>query len=156
MQNVELVAIIPDKSVSEAFNILRDFPRYADLCEAVRSVKLLKGESGEVLSEWEVNFRAGVMRWTEQDLVDPTVPEIAFQQIKGDAKYFAGSWRFRENEGGCSVIFQAQFDMGIPSLAEVIEPVAVVALLENIQSILTGFFGDSITIEEGELCAGAA
>lgn len=147
MREVDLVAIVPDHSVVEVFDTLRDFPRYAHFSDAVRSVKVLKGDAGEVLSEWEVNFRDGVMRWTEQDRIDAAVPEIVFHQTEGDAKQFDGSWRFRESGGGCKVLFHANFDMGIPSLAEVIEPVAERALLDNIESILRGFFGDSLSVE---------
>ena len=147
MREVDLTATVPNHSVCEVFDTLRDFPRYANFSDAVRSVTILKGDSGEVLSEWEVNFRSGVMRWTEQDRIDSSVPEIVFRQIEGDAKHFDGFWRFRECDEGCKVVFHANFDMGIPSLAEVIEPVAVHALLENIESILRGFFGGSLLVE---------
>lgn len=147
MREVNLIATVPDHSVGEVFDTLRNFERYAHFSDAVRDVRILKDDSGEVLSEWEVNFRAGVMRWTERDRIDPSVPEIVFDQVEGDAKQFEGYWRFRECDDGCKVFFNANFDMGIPSLAEVVEPVAERALLDNIESILHGFFGDTLSIE---------
>ena len=52
--------------------------------------------------------------------------------------------------GGSSITFRAEFDLGIPSLASIIDPVAQSTLRSNILRILTGLLGE-VTEETGEL-----
>jgi hypothetical protein len=44
------------------------------------------------------------------------------------------------------VCFDGVFDLGIPSLAEFLEPVAADALVENISHVISGLFGKSAQI----------
>ena len=96
------------------------------------------------MSQWEVNFRQGILRWTEEDFFDPLTYSIQFRQIEGDAEHFSGSWLLSDTDEGCLICFAADFDMGIPSLSDIIEPIAEQALQENIRSILQGLLGDQI------------
>ena len=45
------------------------------------------------MSHWEVTFRAGLLRSTEQDTFDPGALSITFRQLEGDAAVFDGSWQ---------------------------------------------------------------
>ena len=58
---------------------------------------------------------------------------------------FEGTWQVETDGDGSRVNFSANFELGIPSLATFLGPVAGQALRENILSVLTGFFGDQIS-----------
>jgi hypothetical protein len=93
------------------------------------------------VSHWEVTFRAGLLRWTEQDTFDPGALSITFRQLEGDAAVFDGSWRCADAAQGSEIMFSARLDMGIPSLADALEPIAVRTLIDNIVSIVRGLVG---------------
>ena len=95
------------------------------------------------MSQWEVNFRAGLLRWTEEDTFDPGALSITFRQLEGDIAVFDGSWECLDAAQGCEIVFSARLDMGIPSLADALEPIAVRALIDNVVSIVCGLFGSA-------------
>jgi hypothetical protein len=95
------------------------------------------------VSHWEVTFRAGLLRWTEEDTFDPAALSITFRQLDGDVAVFDGSWQCSEAASGSEILFCARLDMGIPSLADALEPIAVRALTDNIVSIVRGLFGQA-------------
>jgi len=93
------------------------------------------------VSAWEVAFRVGLLRWTEQDTFDPAALSITFRQLDGDIAIFDGSWQCLDAEQGSQIIFSARLDMGIPSLADALEPIAVRTLSDNIVVIVRGLTG---------------
>ena len=59
-------------------------------------------------------------------------------QIEGDVDYFAGQWSISETSQGCLIRFACDFDLGIPGLDDILEPIAEQALRDNTRSILKG------------------
>jgi hypothetical protein len=101
------------------------------------------------LSTWEVAFRSGLLRWTEEDTMSPATGTITFKQIEGDVDQFEGSWEVRPSgDGGAHVRFAASIDMGIPTLADVLEPIASRTLLDNTLAIMHGMFGPDVQLVE--------
>jgi ribosome-associated toxin RatA of RatAB toxin-antitoxin module len=146
MRAVEIVTSIPDLDAGSAYAVLSDFRSYPANSPSVRSVEV-DGAGDNVVSTWEVDFRDGVLRWTEEDVFDPERGEIRFCQIGGDIPHFVGSWTVTAADVGSRVTFEATFDLGIPTLATIVEPIAASALLENIASIVHGLFGADAHIE---------
>ncbi len=132
---------VPDKPASEVYATLADFGRYPDLCDAVRSVVVTEVSENVTVSAWEVAFRVGLLRWTEEDTFDPGALSITFRQLEGDIAVFDGSWQCLDATPGSQIIFSARLDMGIPSLADALEPIAVRTLIDNIVSIVRGLTG---------------
>jgi Polyketide cyclase / dehydrase and lipid transport len=93
------------------------------------------------VSAWEVTFRVGLLRWTEQDTFDPGALSITFRQLDGDIAVFDGSWQCVDATPGSEIVFSARLDMGIPSLADALEPIAVRTLSDNIVTIVRGLTG---------------
>ena len=58
-----------------------------------------------------------------------------------DVAVFDGSWQCLDAPQGSEIVFAATLDMGIPSLADALEPIAVRALTDNIVSIVRGLIG---------------
>ena len=128
----------------DVYAILCDFERYPDHAVAVRTVRVKPAANGDVLSSWEVMFRTGVLRWTEEDHFDPVRHRIEFRQTEGDIEHFAGEWTVDDDGSGNSLIrFSADFDLGIPTLAGILEPIAERALRDNIRAIVCGLLGTS-------------
>ena len=143
MRTVRLRLHVPGKPASDVYQTLADFERYPELSDAVRSVAVTEVSENRTVSAWEVTFRAGPLRWTEEDTFDPAALSITFHQLEGDAAVFDGSWKCAEAAQGSEIVFSARLDMGIPSLADALEPIAARTLIDNIVSIVRGLFGTS-------------
>jgi ribosome-associated toxin RatA of RatAB toxin-antitoxin module len=125
------------------YETLADFERYPVLCEAVQTVTITEVSENLTVSHWEVSFRAGQLRWTEVDTFDPGSRSITFRQLEGDMAAFEGSWECIDAPQGSEICFSARLDMGIPSLADALEPIAARTLIENIVSIVRGLVGSA-------------
>jgi len=141
MRIVRLRLHVPDKSASDVYATLADFERYPELSDAVQSVAVTEVTENLTVSRWEVTFRAGLLRWTEEDTFDPGALSITFRQLEGDIALFDGSWECVDAAPGSEIVFTARLDMGIPSLADALEPIAVRTMIDNIVSIVRGLVG---------------
>jgi ribosome-associated toxin RatA of RatAB toxin-antitoxin module len=141
MRSVRLRLQVPHKSADDVYATLADFKRYPELSDAVRSVAITEVSDNVTVSQWEVTFRAGLLRWTEEDTFDPDALSITFRQLDGDIAVFDGSWRCSDAAQGSEIVFAARLDMGIPSLADALEPIAVRTMTDNIVAIVRGLVG---------------
>ena len=157
MRAVRLRLHVPYKSASDVFAALADFERYPILCDAVQDVAVTEVSENLTVSRWEVTFRAGLLRWTEEDTFDPGALSITFRQLEGDVAVFDGSWKCVDAASGSEIVFSARLDMGIPSLADALEPIAVRTLTGNIVSIVRGLTGSAeLVASEVAVPAGSA
>jgi uncharacterized membrane protein len=143
MRTVRLRLHVPHRPANAAYATLADFERYPELSDAVRSVAITRLSADRTVSRWEVSFRAGLLRWTEEDTFDPEALTITFRQLEGDMAVFDGSWQCLDAGGGSEIVFSARLDMGIPSLADALEPIAARTLTDNIVAIVRGLFGSA-------------
>jgi ribosome-associated toxin RatA of RatAB toxin-antitoxin module len=141
MRTLQLRLHVPDKSAGDVYQTLSDFERYPHLSDAVQSVAITEVSEEVTISRWEVSFRAGLLRWTEEDHFDRDALKITFRQLEGDVALFDGTWQCVDATSGCYILFAARLDMGIPSLADALEPIAVRTLIDNTVAIVTGLVG---------------
>ncbi|MGW7517755.1 type II toxin-antitoxin system RatA family toxin [Streptomyces sp. NPDC054796] len=152
MPSVTLKAFVPGAGPAEVFTRLADFSAYPRYTATVREVTVTELSDGAVASHWTVDFRNGVLCWSERDRVDPDTLTIGFTQTEGDFERFEGTWRVAaagaDDDPCVRVDFTATFDLGMPSLASILDPVARQALSESIGLILRGLFGRHTTVTE--------
>jgi len=144
---VNVRAIAADVDAPTAFERIGDFARYPEMTETVVSVEVDNNDDGSVTTAWAVKFRRGLLQWTEHDIFDQGAGTICFKQVSGDFASFDGLWRTSANGDGTLVEFTAEFDLGMPSLEEILNPLAVAALQENITRIMDGLLGPIRLIE---------
>ncbi|MEU0052735.1 SRPBCC family protein [Streptomyces sp. NPDC006184] len=144
-RQVTLEAVVRDADADAVFARLSDFERYPEFTDAVREVQVTHQEDGVIDSQWAVNFRNGILRWTEHEIIDRATHSITFAQTTGDFESFNGTWRVEQGTDHVVIRFDAEFDLGMASLAAIIDPIAERALVENLQRILTGLNGSSTT-----------
>ncbi len=144
MRHVEILAQVDGYSATAAYERISDFQRYPEFSEAVRAVTLLEARPDYTLSSWEANFRQGILQWVEEDHFDRVNKTIHFNQTEGDVDYFAGDWRVFAQGDTCQIHFTAAIDLGIPTMADILEPIAERALRENIRSIIAGLFHNAV------------
>lgn len=112
---------------------LESFPSYM---EEVRDIRILAEDGDRRVSEWKVLLKGSELEWQEEELIDRLHRRIEFHQTEGDLAYFNGQWQVTEHAEGSTVELQVEFDIGIPLMAEMLNPVAARALEDNSRRIL--------------------
>ncbi|MFI1353160.1 SRPBCC family protein [Streptomyces sp. NPDC020898] len=158
MREVIVQVVVEERTARQAYELICDFSRYPELTDKVNEVVVhLPEGDGSIRSDWTVVFRNGLMRWSERDRFVPETLTVEFEQIKGDFEVFHGSWvcEEREEDGTAATVvtFRSVFDLGIPSLAEILDPVAESTLRDNILRILEGLMGSVTPMAPMDLTA---
>lgn len=146
MRSIEVRTVSTTVTPEAAFDLISNFERYSELVDEVNSVRVHPHEAGHLLSDWEVQFRNGPLRWSEVDYIQPELRRIVFEQTTGDFHTFRGVWNVKPVETGCEVTFEATFDFGIPSLEGILEPIATKVLKEGIAIIVHRLLGDATVV----------
>lgn len=128
-------------SAPAAYEKVSDFGSFPELTDVIRELEMTTAADGAELSSWEVSFYEGVMRWTERDVRDAAALTIEFEQTTGDLDAMHGSWRVEPSSDGAVVVFESFFDLGMPAVADILDPVAFDAFANTIGALLTGLFG---------------
>ncbi|MFL6127181.1 SRPBCC family protein [Actinophytocola sp.] len=131
--------------VPGALAAIADFGAYPALAGDVRAVVPAAGGS-----QWTVNFRRGLMRWHETEVVEPAAARITFEQTSGDFAEFAGSWQLTPVVGGARVDFAVSWDFGIESMAGIMDPIAERVIKRVVCDVLSGLFGEITVLAGGE------
>ena len=143
MRSTELKGRVTGLGPAEVFERLRKFELYTELGPSIRSIDLEHIDAHTMRSKWDVDFRGGSMRWTEEDHFDPEAGRITFSLVEGNLREFSGQWEVTGVDGGSEVRFALQFAIGMPSMASFIDPVAEQAIRENLSEVLLGLFGEA-------------
>jgi ribosome-associated toxin RatA of RatAB toxin-antitoxin module len=141
MRRVELEALIPNRTPAEVLPEIVRFDRYPALAPHVRSTvvhRTLPTPTGR--SEWELHFRSGLLRWTEEETFEAALGRVTFTQTEGDFDAFSGGWDLTPDGAGTCLEFRADFDFGIPSLAGILDPIAHRVIQETVAYVVTGMF----------------
>jgi ribosome-associated toxin RatA of RatAB toxin-antitoxin module len=147
MPRVWMRCRLADERPDEVLRKVTDFARWPEASESVRSVTVEEQPDGSEITQWEVTFHQGLLRWSERDRIVPEERRATFDLIEGDPHVFEGEWAV-EVDGSASVLsFDADFDLGMPSLSHVLDPIAVEAVEDAIASVLRGLYGEQLDIE---------
>ncbi|MFD8151540.1 type II toxin-antitoxin system RatA family toxin [Streptomyces sp. NPDC059720] len=141
MRHVELDALIPAEQAERVLHAVRRWERYPDLAPHVNATTVHAAYPDPAASSsWELHFRSGLLRWTEDDTVLPEQGQIRFEQSEGDFDSFCGTWSLTQHGDDVAVRFDADFDFGIPSLEGILDPIAERVIKETVAWALTGLF----------------
>ncbi|MEK8173290.1 SRPBCC family protein [Streptomyces sp. M19] len=132
---VNLPIKAPAAAAWEAVTRLEDYAAYMENVESVTVIG--ESETGSRTSQWSVLLKGSVLEWVEEDVLDEEKRVMSFSQVSGDLDEFTGYWRVEDDGDGTSVVtFYVDFEIGIPLLADMLNPVATRALRENSEHML--------------------
>lgn len=134
---VELEINAPIEQVWETVVDIESYPR---AMESVRTVRIVEQSDAEMrIASWSVLLKGSVLEWEEEERLDPRAHTIVFKQLRGDLEHFDGHWALTARGAGeTHISFVVLFEIGIPLLAEMLNPVAVRSLHENCTEMLRG------------------
>lgn len=130
----------PIAKVWELVKNIEDYPRFM---QPVQEVTVLSRSGDIVDAEWAVELKGSLLRWTERETCNPVDYRIDFVQIEGDLEKFEGHWDLTAlSDEVTEVELQVDFEIGIPTLRDMLNPVAEKALRENSITMLRAFAQD--------------
>ncbi|MCL6739373.1 type II toxin-antitoxin system RatA family toxin [Streptomyces neyagawaensis] len=132
---VEITIAAPPE---DSWKAVVDVESYSACMDSVQSVVVLEG-SGEDrrTTAWSVRLKGSVLEWVEAEQLDHASRRFDFHQVSGDLAHFVGHWAVRPSDGGGSLVsLTVEFEIGIPLLAEMLNPVAAAALRDNARQML--------------------
>lgn len=141
MPAMQVRAVVEGVDAAAALRLVTDYRRWPDASDTIRSVQVEETGRDVSVSIWEVTFRGGLMRWSERDWFDPEALEQRFALIDGDPHDFAGAWSAAPCPDGCVLLLKGEFDLGMPSLRHVLDPIAIEALEDAVADVLHALFG---------------
>jgi len=156
MPALQLSAVVDGLDAQTALALVADYRRWPAASAAVRSVEVEVDplDASASISRWEVSFRGGLMRWTERDVLCAGALEQRFSLVEGDPQDFTGAWTAAaREEGGCTLRLAGEFDLGMPSLRHVLDPIAIEALEDAITDVLESLFSGRIRVGRAESVA---
>ncbi|HYG96132.1 MAG TPA: SRPBCC family protein, partial [Solirubrobacterales bacterium] len=117
-----------------------DIENYPDSMENVRWVEI-REELGPTRrrTAWSIVVKGSILEWEDIEEIDHEAKVVRFHQLSGDLSEFDGRWEVAERGPGLSTArFVVEFEIGIPLLAEMLNPMASRSLRENCTEMLKG------------------
>jgi ribosome-associated toxin RatA of RatAB toxin-antitoxin module len=139
MPDVELQMDI-HAPVARVWDTVVDIESYPALMESVRSVRIVDfaGPTERTVA-WSVTLKGSILEWREVERLDPARHVVRFEQLSGDMERFEGAWRLTARAPHLTrVRLAVSFEIGIPLLAEMLNPVAQRSLHDNCREMLLG------------------
>jgi ribosome-associated toxin RatA of RatAB toxin-antitoxin module len=126
--------------IDRVWDAVFDIERYPAVMENVRWVEVLGMDGDSVRhSAWSIMLKGSILEWEERDRIDRDGFEIVFAQTAGDLAVFDGKWALHElGPELTEVTFDVEFEIGIPLLADMLNPMAKRSLRDNCTEMLLG------------------
>jgi ribosome-associated toxin RatA of RatAB toxin-antitoxin module len=126
--------------IEQVWNTVLDVESYEESMDNVRWVRLVGPDDEHARrAEWSVLLKGSILEWEEEEQLDHDAHKVVFKQLRGDLEFFDGYWTLEElGPNETRAHFEVEFEIGIPMLAEMLNPVAQRALEENGIEMLRG------------------
>lgn len=147
MPTVETSLKINNIGLEPVWEVLCDFERYPEVMDDVLEVKC-SDIVGPQRSTWKVLLNGSELTWDEQDIFEPC-NRIVFDQIEGDLEVYKGEWRLEQDGNDVLVTLIVEFDLGIPSLADMLNPIGIKAIKSNSMQMLAAI--KNMSAETGKI-----
>lgn len=127
---------VTTEPVEKVWEVLLDCEAFPSYMDEVVSVKILDEAGGQRSSRWAVLLKGSELEWDEAEVIDHERHRLEFHQTEGDLAYFTGYWQISTDGEETVVELHVEFDIGIPLMSEMLNPVAARALEDNSKAIL--------------------
>jgi ribosome-associated toxin RatA of RatAB toxin-antitoxin module len=136
MPRIKVTEIL-DAPIKDVWELICDLDSYPRIMDPVRSIKILSKGKDWTLVGWEVELKGSILRWTEREDRYPQNYRVVYEQVDGDLEMLQGHWELREIDGNrTEATLEIEFEIGIPMLRDMLNPIAERALRENARIML--------------------
>jgi ribosome-associated toxin RatA of RatAB toxin-antitoxin module len=134
-------------SIERVWDTLLEVDGYEESMENVRWARLVGDDDEHARrAQWSVLLKGSILEWEEEEHLDHGAYKVVFKQLRGDLEFFDGHWSLEElGPDETRAHFEVEFEIGIPMLAEMLNPVAQRSLQESCFEMLRGLERASAT-----------
>jgi ribosome-associated toxin RatA of RatAB toxin-antitoxin module len=127
-------------AIERVWGALLDIESYEESMKNVRWGRLIGPDDKHTRrAAWSVLLKGSVLEWEEEEQIDHRAHRVVFKQLRGDLEFFDGHWRLEElGPNATRAHFEVEFEIGIPMLAEMLNPAVQRSLRENCAEMLRG------------------
>ena len=119
-QSVEINA-----PVDKVFAVARDVESFPDIMDDLQSLVVIeKSDDGNrTVTEWVGLIREFKMtvKWSQEDIWDPSAYRDDFSMIKGDMDSMSGYWQFTPTDGGTKFESVVDYEYNVPLIGPMIK-----------------------------------
>jgi coenzyme Q-binding protein COQ10 len=132
--HVEQTIAAPLETVWEA---IRDVETRSRLMGGTSSVEVRESGPGYRVTVREAEMKGCAMRWTEREEIDDERHRLETRLIDGDLAAMDGQWQLEQaGNGTVHVTLTVTFDIGVPELSDMLDPVATRAIHDSSAAML--------------------
>jgi ribosome-associated toxin RatA of RatAB toxin-antitoxin module len=126
--------------IATVWEAVLDIERYPELMTNVVSVEIEEWEAPTTRrSQWAMIIKGATLVWRDREFIDHDDHTVNFTQVSGDLERFEGAWEITAKEAELTrARLTISFEIGIPLLAGMLNPVAQRALYGNAREMLEG------------------
>jgi ribosome-associated toxin RatA of RatAB toxin-antitoxin module len=134
------ISIDIDAPVEPVWEAIVDIESYPSSMENVRWVEIRETLGpNERRTAWSIVVKGSILEWEDLETIDHEAKVVSFHQLSGDLSEFDGRWEVTPRGPGLSSArFAVDFEIGIPLLAEMLNPMATRSLYQNCSEMLKG------------------
>lgn len=127
-----------DAPLDRVYEIARDNGSFPEFMEDVKSLTIVERDGERVVSDWVgiVSAFGLKVRWRQEDVWDPVAKTDTFRQLKGDYDHLAGTWEFKEENGGTRFNSVMEYEYQVPMLGPLVKNVVYMLVVKNMESVL--------------------
>jgi ribosome-associated toxin RatA of RatAB toxin-antitoxin module len=128
------------KDVSQlVYGVICNISNYSTFMPSVKKVAaLIRNDGFDLRSKWEIDIDGCPLWWISRDVFDEKNMTYSFKTVEGDFDKLEGRWivkKCKDNE--VEVLFSISYDLGIPTIQEVVGPVLREKMKQNLINMLT-------------------
>ena len=116
--------------------VLLDSEAYPTYMPEVVELRIVADHGHHRESAWTVLLKGSQLEWVEREDIDHDAHRIDFEQIEGDLAVYRGHWELSRDAEATISELSVEFDIGIPMMSEMLDPVAARALENNSRLML--------------------
>lgn len=120
------------------YRLIKDVERYPQFIPDVKDVKIVGGDPQERITRWHAMIDGVEFRWTERDVYVDAGLLVRYRLVEGDLDKFEGEWIVRSEGERTEVTLTVEYDLGIPSMEDVMSVVLHEKVTMNADHLLEG------------------
>jgi ribosome-associated toxin RatA of RatAB toxin-antitoxin module len=114
------------------WGVIRDVEARTRLMGGTSSVEVRETGPGYRVTAREAEMKGCLMRWTEREEIDDERHRLETHLLDGDLAVMDGRWQLdRLADGTVNVSLTVTFDIGVPELSDMLDPVAERAIHDS-------------------------
>lgn len=130
--------------LERVWTVIRDVEARTRLMGGMSSVEVRETGPGFRVTAREAELKGCAMRWTEREEIDDEHHRLETHLIDGDLAAMDGQWQLeRLGDDAVHVTLTVSFDIGVPELSDMLDPVAERAIHDSSAAMLAALASDA-------------